>query len=80
MVSPSYRIPEMFALGVATGIQPETVRFIHPHADEPANRVLVAGSRRKAAEPAILPPLVVYSARGQYHPEVERIFEGFFRG
>ena len=80
MVCPSYRIPEMFALGIATGIQPETVRFIHPHADEPANRVLVAGSRRKAAEPAILPPLVVYSARGQYHPEVGRIFEGFFRG
>jgi tRNA1(Val) A37 N6-methylase TrmN6 len=42
--------------------------------------VLVAGSRRKTPELAILPPLVVYSARGRYHPEVERIFAGFFRG
>jgi tRNA1(Val) A37 N6-methylase TrmN6 len=41
--------------------------------------VLVAGSRRKAPEPVILPPLVVYSARRRYHPEVEGIFSNFFR-
>jgi len=79
MVCPSHRLPEMFALGAAAGIVPETVRFIHPYPGSPANRVLVAGCRRKAPELTVLPPLVVYSARGRYHPEVERIFAGFFR-
>lgn len=80
LVFPSPRLPEAFALGAAAGISPETVRFIHPHADEPANRVLVAGSRRKATELVVLPPLVVYSSRRRYHPEVEGIFSNFFRG
>src|SRR3990170_2652927 len=79
LVSPLHRLPEIFSLGFASGLRPETVRFVHPYTGEPANRVLVAGSRRKTPEPAILPPLVVYSARGRYHPEVERIFAGFFR-
>jgi len=79
IVCPSHRLPEIFTLGASTGILPETLRFVHPHPGEPANRVLVAGSRRKAKEPAILPPLVVYSARRRYHPEVEGIFSNFFR-
>lgn len=79
IVCPSARLPELFALGAAAGILPETIRFVHPHADEPANRVLVAGSRRKTAEQVVLPPLVVYAGRRRYHPEVEKIFTGFFR-
>ena len=79
IVCPSHRLHEIFTLGASVGILPETVRFIHPYPDEPANRVLVAGSRRKAPEPAILPPLVVYAARRRYHPEVEGIFANFFR-
>jgi tRNA1Val (adenine37-N6)-methyltransferase len=79
IVSPAPRLPEIFSLGLAAGLRPETIRFVHPYAGTPANRVLVAGSRGKAQEPAILPPLVVHSAQGRYHPEVERIFAGFFR-
>ena len=80
LVCPSPRLPEAFALGAAAGTPPQTVRFVHPHADEPANRVLVAGSRRKGPELSVLPPLVVYSSRRRYHPEVEGIFSRFFRG
>ena len=80
LVCPPPRLPEAFALGAAAGISPEIVRFIHPHAGEPANRVLVMGSRRKAPELAVLPPLVVYSSRKTYHPEVEGIFSNIFRG
>ena len=80
LVCPSPRLPEAFAQGAAAGIPPETVRFVHPHADDPANRVLVMGSRRKAPKLAVLPPLVVYSSRRRYHPEVEAIFSSFFRG
>ena len=80
LVCPSPRLPEVFALGAAAGILPQTVRFIHPRADEPANRALVAGSRRKAKGIAVLPPLVVHSSPGRYHPEVEGILSNFFRG
>lgn len=80
IVCPSHRLHEIFALGFSTGILPETVRFVHPRPDEPANRVLVAGSRQKSPEPAVLPPLVVFSARGRYHPEVEGILSEFSRG
>ena len=79
IVSPSHRLREIFSLGAVTGILPETVRFVHSHPDEPASLVLVAGSRRKAPEPAVLPPLIVYAATGRYHPEVEGIFAGFLR-
>ena len=79
MVCSSHRLAEIFTLGAASGLHPEKVRFVHPHADEPANRVLVAGSRRKGPESVVLPPLVVYSARGRYHPEIEGIFSDFFR-
>jgi tRNA1Val (adenine37-N6)-methyltransferase len=79
MVSSSHRLAEIFSLGAASGLQPETVRFVHPHADKPANRLLVAVCRRKGQEPVVLPPLVVYSARGRYHPEIEGIFSNFFR-
>jgi tRNA1(Val) A37 N6-methylase TrmN6 len=80
LVCPSPRLPEVFTLGAAAGIPPQTVRFVHPRADEPANRVLVAGSRRKTQEVEVLPPLVVYSSRTRYHPEVEGILSNFFRG
>ncbi len=80
IVCPSQRLHEVFALGFSTGILPETVRFVHPRPDEPANRVLLAGSRQKSREPVVLPPLVVYSAGRRYHPEVEGIFADFFRG
>jgi tRNA1Val (adenine37-N6)-methyltransferase len=79
MVCPPGRLPELFALGGAAGIVPETVRFVHPYADGPANRVLVAGSRRKASEPVVLPPLVVHAARGRYHPDVLAILSHISR-
>lgn len=78
-VCPAARLPEAFALGARTGIAPEVLRFVHPHADEPANRVLAAGIRKEWADPVVLPPLVVYSARRRYHPEVEEIFAKCFR-
>lgn len=78
-VCPASRLEEGFALGAQMGIVPEVVRFVHPHADEPANRVLSAGSRKERADPVVLPPLVVYSARRRYHPEVEEIFAKCFR-
>jgi tRNA1(Val) A37 N6-methylase TrmN6 len=74
MVGLPKRLPEILACATAAGIFPETLRFIHPHADRPANLLLFAGSRRKAPELSVLPPLAVYASSGRFHPEVERIY------
>ncbi len=79
VVCPPGRLPELFSVAAAAGIPPETVRFVHPYADLPANLVLAAGSRRKSPEPAVLPPLVIHEARGRYHSDLLGILSGISR-
>lgn len=76
MVSPAARVPEILALAAASGMAPAALRFVHPFADAPANRVLFAGTRGASGDPVFLPPLVVYAEPGRYHPETERILAG----
>jgi tRNA1Val (adenine37-N6)-methyltransferase len=74
------RLPEMVGSAAAAGIFPDRLRFVHPFPDRPANLVLFGGSRGKAGGPVVLPPLTVYTERGRYHPEVERIYGRLFGG
>ena len=74
MVGLAQRLGEMLSCAENERIFPETLRFVHPYPDRPANLVLFAGSRRKAPEFSILPPLAVHAEKGRYHPEVERIY------
>lgn len=76
MISPAGRLPEVLSLAAGSGITNASVRLVHPFADAPANRALFAGTLGRAREPRFLPPLVVYSAPGRYHPETERILSG----
>ncbi|HEY5764522.1 MAG TPA: methyltransferase domain-containing protein [Candidatus Deferrimicrobiaceae bacterium] len=76
MISPAGRLPEILSLAAGAGIAPDSVRLVHPFADAPANRVLFAGTRGSGQEPLFLPPLVVYSGPGRYHPETEGILSG----
>jgi tRNA1(Val) A37 N6-methylase TrmN6 len=74
MIGLPRRLPEILSCADAAGIFPERLRFVHPYPDRPANLLLFAGSRRKAPELTVLPPLAVYAEKGRYHPEVERIY------
>lgn len=76
MIAPAGRLPEILSLAAGSGVTPASMRLVHPFADAPANRALFAGTRGRAQEPAFLPPLVVYSGPGRYHPETERILSG----
>ncbi|MBM2827522.1 MAG: SAM-dependent methyltransferase, partial [Actinobacteria bacterium] len=69
------RLGEILACAAAERIFPDTLRFVHPYPDRPANLLLFAGSRRKAPEFSVLPPLTIYAEKGRYHPEVERIYQ-----
>lgn len=73
MVGLAQRLGEILSCAENERIFPEMLRFVHPYPDRPANLVLFAGSRRKAPEFSILPPLAVHAEKGRYHPEVERI-------
>jgi tRNA1(Val) A37 N6-methylase TrmN6 len=53
------------------GLEPKRLRLVQPFADRPPRMVLVEAV--KGAAPAglsVLPPLVVYQARNEYHPEI----------
>lgn len=80
-VYPPHRLPEILSLGASAGIRAEAIRFVHARAGLPPIRVLVAGGRDVGREgPGILPPLVVHSDRGEYHPEVQRMFADIHPG
>ena len=54
-----------------------TVRGVHPHADEPAKRVLVQAVKTGKAPLRLLPPLVLHDRSGAKHTaEAEAILRG----
>ncbi len=54
-----------------------SVRGIHPHADEPAKRVLVQATKTGRAPLRLLPPLILHDRSGSKHtPEAEAILRG----
>jgi tRNA1Val (adenine37-N6)-methyltransferase len=55
-------------------IEPKTLQFIHPKKAQPANLVLVQGIKGAGKEAHILPPLVLYTAAGEYTAEAQEIF------
>ncbi len=75
MIGLPQRLGEMLACAAAERIFPDTLRFVHPYPDRPANLLLFAGSRRKPPELSVLPPMTVYAEKGRYHPDVERIYQ-----
>ena len=53
------------------------IRGIHPHADEPAKRVLVQAIKTGRAPLRLLPPLILHDRSGAKHtPEAEAILRG----
>ena len=75
MLGLPHRLGEILACAVEERIFPDTIRFVHSYPDRPANLLLFAGSRRKPPDLSVLPPLSLYSEKGRYHPEVERIYQ-----
>ena len=75
MIGLPQRLGEILACAAAERIFPDTLRFVHPYPDRPANLLLFAGSRRKPPDLSVLPPMTVYAEKGRYHPDVERIYQ-----
>jgi tRNA1(Val) A37 N6-methylase TrmN6 len=55
------------------------IRFVHPAADVPAIRVLLAGTKGSRARLTILPPLVLHGAAQTFLPEASEVHAGSAR-
>ncbi len=72
IVHPAARVAALLAALDGAGLRPLRARFVHPRADEPANRVLVEAHKGARGGLVIEPPLVLRDAAG-YTAEAARI-------
>jgi tRNA1(Val) A37 N6-methylase TrmN6 len=52
------------------GLEPKRLRFVHPFSDRAPRMVLVESVKGAHAGLSVMPPLIVYQARNEYHPEI----------
>ena len=74
MIYPAPRMLEAMEALKKARLEPKRFRLIYPHADKPANLVLIEAM--KDAKPMLHPepPLIVYEADGAMTPELRRIY------
>ena len=74
MIYPAPRMLEAMTTLSKTRLEPKRFRLIYPHADKPANLVLIEAM--KDAKPMLHPepPLIVYEADGSMTAELRRIY------
>ncbi|MBE3110071.1 MAG: methyltransferase [Acidobacteria bacterium] len=75
------RRADFMAAAGENGLSVRRARFVHPRAGEPANLFLTelglaAGAGTEAAEPEVMPRLVLFAPDGKYTEEAEAIFAG----
>lgn len=71
------RFLELMEVMQKYGVNPKSVRFIHPHNQANANIVLVEGIKNdKKGGFKMLPPLYVHNEDGSYQEEVRKILYG----
>jgi tRNA1Val (adenine37-N6)-methyltransferase len=74
VVFPADRALELGEALRARDLQPARLRFVHPHADRPAGRILLEAERGGRAPLVVEPPLVVHAdAPERFTPEVRRM-------
>ncbi len=68
------RFLELMEVMQKYGVNPKSVRFVHPHNEANANIVLVEGIKNdKKAGFKMLPPMYVHNKDGSYQEEVRKI-------
>jgi tRNA1Val (adenine37-N6)-methyltransferase len=72
LVYPSSRVEHLLSTLESEGLRPVRARFVHPRADEPANRVLVEANKGARGPLVVEPPLILRDENG-YTKEAARI-------
>ncbi len=71
MIYDSRRLVELVYQLRQKRIEPKRLRTVHPYADSRATMVLLEAVKGAGVELSVEPPLIVYSAEGEYSEEVE---------
>jgi tRNA1Val (adenine37-N6)-methyltransferase len=69
-ILPAERSRELLQALAENGLRPARTRDVHPHANEPASRLLVEARRGAEVSRVVEPPLIVHEAGGGFTPEV----------
>lgn len=76
LVYRAQRAGELFGELESRRLHLEKLRFVQPYAEREANLLLVAARKHGRGQTKVLPPLVVYQAKGVYSEEMVRIYGG----
>ncbi len=74
MVHRPFRLAEILNGMSRVGIEPKSMRLVHPYIDKEPNMVLVEGIRGAKPRMTIEPPLIVYEKDGSYTQEILRLY------
>ena len=79
-IYPEKRRTDFMAAAEASGLGVKRIRSVHPRAGEPANLFLVelGLAANAAAEPELMPPLILFGPDGKYTTAAEAVFSGPF--
>jgi tRNA1(Val) A37 N6-methylase TrmN6 len=75
MVHLPERLAEITQAMCQAGIEPKRLRFVYPRVDKKPNMVLVEGVRGAKPGLEVLPPLLVYTADGNYSEDILKLYD-----
>ena len=77
-IYPAARLIDLLACQRNYRLEPKQIRLVHPKQGEEANLVLVESRPEGGSELRIHPPLYVYTGKGEYTEEIQKLFiEGY---
>jgi tRNA1(Val) A37 N6-methylase TrmN6 len=69
------QIDQIMHLLKTSGLNPETLRFVHSKADREAKIFMLSARIDSRSKCRVLPPLIVFDEKGHYCPEASEIFD-----
>ena len=74
MVHRPSRLADIFAAMNSNHLEPKRMRMVYPHADKPANMVLIEAVKGGRSQLIVDEPLIVYNSDGSYTEELLKMY------
>ena len=74
LIYPAERMVDLMCALRANALEPKHVRWVHPHPGADAHRVLLCAAKQGGPGLKVAPPLDIYGRKGEYTPEVSKMF------
>lgn len=76
IIYPARRVVDLFKELRQKHLEPKKVQFVHSRLNEEARLVLVEAFKEGRVQTEVLPPFILYAAKGVYSPAAQKIFQG----